>query len=680
MANASERQAELAKTQTRAADAAMSSARAGSPAVAMGTLMTEVMGHGGLYTLLDKERTGKRIEAMAMAHMGHGGGMHGPHGAHAMMQHAAAMADMVPTFFFYFLVNKPYNLRSELISFLSYPNRHMLSPIVPDPGMVESGPATPADGAPSAKPYGSVGRTYSQFNDPSPTIPAAMTFLGQFIDHDLTLNAVNLFDDQTNLVPNDASPLIDLDNVYGPRVDDENPGKPREIPMKDGYFCFRRVENSDGERIGFDVCRRDGESDGRKVKVALIGDKRNDENQIVLQVHILAMRLHNAFRSLGFDYCEARRQTILTWQAMILDEYLPLIAQPEIIADVRAKILTGDRDGLGNKPGKTVCGGDVLGMPHEFAIGFRFGHAQIRSEYSLRAPSEKDDLKYVFRLFDSLSDGSTDLQGGKCLNASRIIDWTYFLNDPDERLDSNIIDTKLNEVTFDLPQSAIPDDLKLVGNLAFRNLVRSDSIGVCSGEDLVDFYNRILDRTNQIVRLTPRQVENNEGDPDDPDKFHPLFKQSSCDCPPFRTPLWYYLLREAEVERAADPNAIQGRLGSLGSRLVAEVLLWGIDYGEHSVFRAVREQTPWQPDVYRGGLVPSQGEVEYPDEPKRKKVTLLDIVKFVEWAEKQPDFIVHDCCDPDQAPPPYCPPTPGGDTSACKSTGDDPKSAAQSAG
>jgi hypothetical protein len=47
----------------------------------------------------------------------------------------------------------------------------------------------------------------------------------------------------------------------------------------------------------------------------------------------------------------------------------------------------------------------------------------------------------------------------------------------------------------------------------------------------------------------------------------------------FRTPLWYYMLKEAELAatgRFGDPD--KGFLGPVGSRLVAEVVVGGIYY------------------------------------------------------------------------------------------------------
>lgn len=119
---------------------------------------------------------------------------------------------------------------------------------------------------------------------------------------------------------------------------------------------------------------------------------------------------------------------------------------------------------------------------------------------------------------------------------------------------SNAIDSHVTSAVFDLPESTIPDDIKFVGNLAHRNLIRSREIGLCSGEDLAVFYG--------LSPLTPAQIEPRAS------KRH-LFEESGS----FSTPLWFYLLREAELEGSGGAT-----LGPAGSRLIGEVIAGGIRY------------------------------------------------------------------------------------------------------
>jgi hypothetical protein len=220
-------------------------------------------------------------------------------------------------------------------------------------------------------------------------------------------------------------------------------------------------------------------------------------------------------------------------------------------------------------------------MAHEFAIAFRFGHSMLRSEYRLNAFA-------TVQLFNNRDlERKGDLRGGRPLSRDHVIDWDIFY--PENEFDASLslkIDSKVTPVVFDLPESAIPDAIKTSGNLPFRNLTRSREIDLACGEDLAEFFG--LDKSQWLTRF---QVE-----PDD--KAHYLFEAdvdtyadpNGIGTPPanhplpgvkdtrFKTPLWYYVLKEAEVVENGE------RLGPLGGRIVAEVILGGIFYGADSKF------------------------------------------------------------------------------------------------
>lgn len=536
----------------------------------LGIELSGAIKHGGIYELVDPHRLGERLATINAPGFIRGG-------APAM---ATTMSDRVSKYYFYRIVDKPHALHADLVSYLTLPNAH-----------------------PSV---GVGGRMYSEGEVPSQDIPAAMTFVGQFIDHDLTLNSVNLFTDNMDDEPqNDASPYLDLDSVYGPRRDEamirtlnaRSELAERPVPQLGGFFQLREIPGG-----GYDVCRKDSGSYLHDAD-ALIGDKRNDENQLILQVHILLMRLHNALLTkLGGkeeQYEEAKKQTILHWQSFVANEYLPLVCDPQIVEEVKRR-LNEEPKRLVHRPGRTEAGGDTLGMPHEFAIAFRIGHSQLRASYKLNPT-------HGFPLFERLTDGAGDLRGGKPLTGDRLIDWPFFhsVQSGQSTVPSNLLDTQVRDVMFDLPEGTIPDIIPLVTNLPFRNLQRSENVMLCSGEDLVKAYR---DAGYQVTMLSSAEVEPES-------QYRRLFMLG--DGQSFRTPLWYYVLREAEVFRGAPTSSMRGHLGPLGSLLISEVILSGIWYATPSYMQ----------DASWTSLIPTTAPDGSTGDPR--KVRLIDIANFV---------------------------------------------------
>jgi hypothetical protein len=515
-----ERNDALLQAQFRAVQAAASHYESHDRSNPVSQVLTSLMRHGGVYSLADGQMMAARMAPLMMAARSTG------------TNNLVSEKQLTPKDVESFVST----VSSRAVSFF----QHMvaradgkdLSYAIPSPLMTHlTSPATgqvfkDATGGPE-----------------SPEIPAAFTFVGQFVDHDLTMNAVNLFEDQAGPVQDTASPLIDLDSVYGPRKFLSSPST--DIYNSDGTFKLKPMGGY------FDLLRDTQNS-------AFISDKRNDENQLILQVHILVMRVHNKLiKDEGLSLKAAYEETVFNWQSVLLHDYLTRILDSDVYDFLRGEIEKKDFGDFKYKPLLNLTNGKfVASMPHEFAIGFRFGHSQLRSRYVLKAGGTP------IRLFDntltSANDQFEDLRGSQVLAAGHVVDWDHFAG----TLKSNRIDSKLTPVVADLPESTIPDDIKYIGNLAHRNLIRSRQVGLCSGEDLAEFYG------------FPRHHVPKDFVEPDPGKRH-LYEQTG----QFLTPLWYYLLKEAEQAGTAQNS----RLGKVGSRLVGEVILGAIKWGDHSV-------------------------------------------------------------------------------------------------
>jgi hypothetical protein len=501
--------------------------------------------------------------------------------------------------FFQRMCRKHYGIPSELISYLTFPHE---GTTYTDPAATEA---------------------------ENPTTPAAFTFVGQFIDHDLTFNGADLFDDQSGAeVVDFASPLLDLDSVYGGRSYSDEPSDPSLKGIIDVDDIFNPDMSFKLLRLGpnaYDVRRWDDTSEPGRLGAAYIFDPRNDENQIVLQVHILLMRLHNKLlkkvyessRGLNPNRKEdakkaaalAKVQVIANWQSVVLNDYLPRVCQADVLSDVLAQIQSEDYGNLKYKPAPDGS----LQMPHEFAIAFRFGHSMLRSAYKLNGFGPVQ----LFNNRDIARKG--DLRGNRPLSKDHVIDWDIFL--PKSEFDASLslkIDAKVTSVVFDLPESTIPDAIKTDGNLPHRNLTRSREIDLACAEDLAAFFG--LDPSK---RLAPTQVESN-------DQAHYLYRSDVNIYPKpngegeplddlslkgfadtrFKTPLWYYVLKEAEIFENGE------RLGPLGSRIIAEVICGGIFYGKDAKF-----DFNWQSEITSSNVVKLRDLIDFVDEDRPVLVT-----------------------------------------------------------
>ena len=226
-----------------------------------------------------------------------------------------------------------------------------------------------------------------------PAIPAGYTYLGQFVDHDLTMDntagslgsAVTVED-----LIQGRSPALDLDSVYGLGPDDANDRRfyaTDGIRLKMGRTAATpfppSVPATNVDRDGFDLPRV-GVGSGKSDRIkAQIPDHRNDENLIVAQTHLAFIRLHNQVgrptsRQPGTPsavlFERARETVVRHYQWMLKTDFLPRIVDPAIVDDV----FTNGRSFFEPAP----LSGDTPTMPIEFSVAaFRLGHSMIRGAY-----------------------------------------------------------------------------------------------------------------------------------------------------------------------------------------------------------------------------------------------------------------------------------------------------------
>jgi hypothetical protein len=161
-------------------------------------------------------------------------------------------------------------------------------------------------------------------------------------------------------------------------------------------------------------------------------------------------------------------------------------------------------------------------------------------------------------------DEPADLRGGR-RSERRFVGWQTFFRFPgfegDVRANKRI-DTRLSTPLFDLPLSTIAAGTPPT-SLAQRNLLRHLTWRVPSG---------------QAIARAMAETALSDGDLADLRAVYEPFVGS--------TPLWYYILKEADVREDG------ARLGPVGGRIVAEVFIGLLQLDPDSFLNSPSEFTP----------------------------------------------------------------------------------------
>jgi hypothetical protein len=283
--------------------------------------------------------------------------------------------------------------------------------------------------------------------------------------------------------------------------------------------------------------------------IALIGDPRNDVHLFVNQLQVALIGAHNLLvdrlREDGeaeanvFD--EARRALTWHYQWALLNDFLPTVVGEKLGA------------GLLQDGPMLYEHGDTPQIPLEFAdAAYRYGHSQIRDRFKVNESSEPVPL-------------FPDLIGFGPVPTERVVSWPLLFDVPDAppAQRAKRIDGRLPESLINLPVAitgAVDEDA--YHSLAARDLQRGQATALPSGEAVA--------RALGVEQLTRDEVG---------------LAEHGWDA---ETPLWYYVLREADVQQQGD------RLGAVGGRIVGEVLVGIIDADPES-YRAVDRS--WRPTL-----------------------------------------------------------------------------------
>ncbi len=395
----------------------------------------------------------------------------------------------------------------------------------------------------------------------NPAIPAAYTYLGQFIDHDLTFDPNSSLQQQNDpdALHDFRSPRFDLDSLYGSGPADE------PFHYEPGTTPARLLLEPNHEGVE-DLPRT---SRG----IAIIGDPRNDENIIVSQLQLVFLKLHNklaaeveADDAIDGDhkFAEAQRRVRWTYQQMVIHDYARRHTGKSAGSerDLVDELLTEDpTSGQPDFNLRYYLAKTHAYMPIEFsAAAFRFGHSQVRGVYDLNVTVAG---RPVF--LPGVVGPLEDLRGQRPLPAGWTIDWSHFVDLPGANPQpSRLIDTHLADGLFALPGKA--------KSLPLLNMLRGQSMDLPSGQDVA-----------RLMKAQPVLTSVELG-PSVPDP----------------TPLWFYILKEAEIVTGG------ATLGPVGARIVAEVLL-GLLYNDKTSW--INVDPNWRSTIPHTGEYPTLGDV-----------------------------------------------------------------------
>ena len=455
------------------------------------------------------------------------------------------------------------------------------------------------------------------------TIDSGYVYFGQFVDHDITRDNSNAPDvpQDARQIPNVRTPNLDLDAVYGrgPALDAHLydgikmkltpalPGPPGKIDNTGMITDLPRAEANPTT----------GTRD------ALIGDDRNDENLIVQHLHIGFLAFHNAvIDALKQEhpgapnaeiFIEAQREVRRHYQWVLLNDFLRTMCGSLTVDDVLqhgVKFYKNRRNVFTGQPP----------IPVEFSVAcYRFGHSMIRDRYNFNdnflPPSRLSNFSFAFLFTGQGGQAGTDKHPAWRIN------WNRFFSSPGHPAQNKArrIDTRVALHMGQLPGAADPGT-NFMAWLSARNLVRALSYGLPTGQAVA-----------QLMGATPLTVAQLKSNPFENALFAPVYAQgvtpggltggpagevveapspldpavpvavqsfplvqpvgwegvaqsaspeqqalhegtlavlsANNDYLCKSTPLWYYILKEAEVLEKGN------RLGPIGGRIVTEVFV-----------------------------------------------------------------------------------------------------------
>lgn len=472
-------------------------------------------------------------------------------------------------------------------------------------------------------------------------LPPILTYFGQFIDHDITAKTDREVDGvsiiEGDVAPADRSQIeaeldnlrdgsLGLDSLYGDSADQGDfarklAGLMRHPVWTDKMRIGMTADSGDGRpplpvdpaadllRLGFlmdrgeitleelngldDALRKNFlDKDGNPIRArAIIGDGRNDENLLVAQLHVAFLRLHNRLVDQVGSFEAARKLTRFHYQWLVLNEFIPSICAGDVADEVLAAGAplygTFFDANIPSDPAK-------MPMPLEFSTAaYRFGHSMVRGGYdhnrffgtAVAGTTQLLPFATFAQLFQFTGSGgmrpNDTFPLGTSLPGNWVIEWDRLVHAETPRRAARKIDTHLAEPLNNMvnqPDGPLNIPAGMMKRLAQRNLRRGYRLNLASAQAMIDSLNA-LGIYRPVPKLAPEQIS----------AGRPFLVDPGLDT---ATPLWFYILREAELVGG-------NHLGPLGSHLVANTLIGLVTKDDSSYWNATVNGHRWSPSLFR---------------------------------------------------------------------------------
>ncbi len=470
-------------------------------------------------------------------------------------------------------------------------------------------------------------------------LPAAYTYFGQFMNHDISAPIGGLLVNVGKIDPEGVIGTVDLpgltkdwradvarilehfvnehalpltlSSLYG-EVPNRLEHSGSSIYEKDGRrFCLGETSEADkktfihlgtefdqvvhakdprdptGRMRAPDIPRIKTTPDGKRVP--LIADPRNDGNLILSQLHLAFMLVHNkavdaleALDSPPADcFGEARQLVTLHYHWLILNDFLPRLLSKSVVSKPLSEWSPKRFPDDPPIPPNTV--------PMEFTTAaFRFGHSMVGRLYDFNENFGKDGRisttgATLLQLFDFTSHGTMGQPSDPPLQLPDhwVIDWDRMTKEPEPGAGPAGLHGQAEQIDLDFaPEMLSAAGAHPHGSILQRNLLRGFHRLIPFGQHLAKAYD--------IPALTPEQVLKGLPEHASPSGDYSDPAEAAQDLGFLTdTPAWLYMMCEAKVIEHGE------RVGATASHIIADTVVSLMRNNPSSVLRY--EGGGWHP-------------------------------------------------------------------------------------